>query len=686
MGRFLGGIFGNTVGSNTPSNSISGIYNMSGQYYIKQEGGWEYSTGIQATGGIVGTYVDGTTIYKYHIFNESDDFNVTELSTSFPNAVDYLIVGGGGGGGGCWGPGNYHGAGGGGGAGDVRSSVPGTNLSNVENAHTISSTGPYPVVIGSGGVGKNHRNSHNATNGGQSSVFGINAAGGGRGATGGDGAPHPANAAPGGSGGGGSREQAAGGPGSGTNANNGSGSLGGPGTGGGGGGAGGGGTGSSGGLGVRPFITSSPTGLSAIGHHGPGSSTGWIAGGGGGGQGGNSGESAGAGGGAPTSPYTPRASAYTYEPNHFWAGGGPGGEQSSSGNLHRSGQDAIPNTGSGGGAGGTQSSGWAKTQGGAGGSGLVVLRYQIGSSERATAKATGGSITQLNGKIVHVFRQSSTFTVTDSSPLTVEYVMIGGGGAGGGPGGGGGAGQFLTGPVTVTAGSPLTVTVGAGGAQPGAPDERGAKGNNTVFGNIEAGGGGGGGQHGGNGGAGADLTGSPAPNGRGSGGGAGRDTGPNKPGGAGSGPGSNSGGGNTTGGGGGTGAGGGGGAGADGTAATSGSTNRAPGGYGVQLPATFRVAGVGDPGTYGGGTAPTPGGFWIGGGGGGGGYNPGGPLGGFGGTGGGGRGYGTGESEPSQMHALQGTGSGGGGSQGPGSAGDTGGAGGSGIVIIAYPA
>ena len=44
--------------------------------------------------------------------------------------------------------------------------------------------------------------------------------------------------------------------------------------------------------------------------------------------------------------------------------------------------------------------------------------------------------------------------------------MIGGGGAGGGPGGGGGAGQFLTGPVTVTAGSPLTVTVGAGGAQP----------------------------------------------------------------------------------------------------------------------------------------------------------------------------------------------------------------------------
>ena len=316
MGRFLGGIFGNTVGSNTPSNSISGIYTISGQYYLNKRVDGNIASVCHR--GIVGTYVDGNTIYKYHIFNESDDFNVTELSTAFPNAVDYLIVGGGGGGGGCWGPGNYHGAGGGGGAGDVRSSVPGTNLSTVESAHTISSTGPYPVVIGSGGVGKSPRNSHNATSGGQSSVFGINAAGGGRGATGGDNAPsllmlNPVvlvvvevendlavqlDLVP----------------------NNGYPSFGGPGSGGGGGGAGGAAGGTSGGLGVRPFITSSPTGLSAIGHHGPGSSTGWIAGGGGGGQGGNSGESAGAGGGAPTSPYVPRATAYTYTTTHFWWG------------------------------------------------------------------------------------------------------------------------------------------------------------------------------------------------------------------------------------------------------------------------------------------------------------------------------------------------------------------------------
>ena len=81
-------------------------------------------------------------------------------------------------------------------------------------------------------------------------------------------------------------------------------------------------------------------------------------------------------------------------------------------------------------------------------------------------------------------------------------------------------------------------------------------------------------------------------------------------------------------------------------------SNRAPGGYGFNFPLHLELLVYGDPGTYGGGTAPTPGGFWIGGGGGGGGYNPGGPLGGYGGTGGGGR-VNTGETEPSQMHAFK---------------------------------
>ena len=39
--RFNGGIFGNTVGSDTNAASIYGIYSMSQQYFMKQEGGWE---------------------------------------------------------------------------------------------------------------------------------------------------------------------------------------------------------------------------------------------------------------------------------------------------------------------------------------------------------------------------------------------------------------------------------------------------------------------------------------------------------------------------------------------------------------------------------------------------------------------------------------------------------------------
>ena len=39
--RFNGGIFGNTVGSDTGANNTSGVFSMSQQYYMKQEGGWE---------------------------------------------------------------------------------------------------------------------------------------------------------------------------------------------------------------------------------------------------------------------------------------------------------------------------------------------------------------------------------------------------------------------------------------------------------------------------------------------------------------------------------------------------------------------------------------------------------------------------------------------------------------------
>ena len=38
--RWLGGVFGNTVGSDTPASSTTGVFSMEQQYYIVQEGGW----------------------------------------------------------------------------------------------------------------------------------------------------------------------------------------------------------------------------------------------------------------------------------------------------------------------------------------------------------------------------------------------------------------------------------------------------------------------------------------------------------------------------------------------------------------------------------------------------------------------------------------------------------------------
>jgi hypothetical protein len=100
------------------------------------------------------------------------------------------------------------------------------------------------------------------------------------------------------------------------------------------------------------------------------------------------------------------------------------------------------------------------------------------------------------------------------------------------------------------------------------------------------------------------------------------------------------------------------------------------------------MSSVGDPGTYGGGSAPTPGGYWFAGGGGSGGttYNP---SVGVGGAGGGGTGYGSPDNRdlPVSVQGKQSTGGGGGGYNIPPAYSiNSGNAnGGSGIVLIAYP-
>ena len=38
--RYLGGVFGDTIASNTGTNQLRGVFSMSQQYYVAQEGGW----------------------------------------------------------------------------------------------------------------------------------------------------------------------------------------------------------------------------------------------------------------------------------------------------------------------------------------------------------------------------------------------------------------------------------------------------------------------------------------------------------------------------------------------------------------------------------------------------------------------------------------------------------------------
>ena len=54
------------------------------------------SAGLTATGGVISDYVDGSDVYRAHIFTSSGTFNVTAPGT-FGDTVEYLVVAGGGG-------------------------------------------------------------------------------------------------------------------------------------------------------------------------------------------------------------------------------------------------------------------------------------------------------------------------------------------------------------------------------------------------------------------------------------------------------------------------------------------------------------------------------------------------------------------------------------------------------------
>ena len=711
-----------------------GILDLFANGYFQREGNiynhpGEPLSGLTATGGIINDYTSGSDIYRAHIFTSSGTFVVSALAESptLPNNVEYLVVAGGGGGGGAADSGSYA-AGGGGGAGGLRTNVSGHPLAG--SAFPVStSPGSYTVTVGGGGaggtIGDGAPGGEPGTKGGNS-VFGpITSIGGGFG-----GAPYfvpggntsTVTGGPGGSGGG-----AGTGPGGADRAGGlgntppSSPSQGNPGGGttyyasGGGGGAGAAGEdrsnppdaadskGGAGGIGVRVLIAAAPGDNQIVGAPGPNPGNpllpGWFAGGGGGGKGIDNQSIAGGTGGAwGGSELTPD------HPSGPFAGGGAGGGDSSG--TGQAGSDGTATTGGGGGGCGADPQPRVN-RGGSGGSGVVVVRYKIGSVQ--TAKATGGAISFYGDKTIHTFTNSGTFATTSNwSAATVEYVVVGGGGAGGDGGspgsdahGGGGAGSYRTGTTPIGA-HPVstTIQVGAGAAAAGYPAGTGTP---SYFGTpITAPGGGSGGASaaGVGGGSGGGGSASEGPNGGGTGSG---DTFPGTIGATPANGWGNNGGAGPPGGANGGGGGGGGGAGGLGIDGGGGSNPGGKGGVGMQLPSTFRdpASTVGVPGpTTAYTNGDTSGKYWVAGGGGGGTWGYAGPQiqAGGGGAGdgasfaGGGIGGIKQQPNPPSIDASAGTtNTGGGGGGGAGSAIATGvnrtiaGKGGSGIVIIAYP-
>jgi len=439
-----------TTGRNSGVGTAAGtlIYNSSTATVQFYDGSGWYDTSrtfTEATGGTISDYTSGSTVYRAHIFTASGTFNVTNAG---PGSVEYLVVAGGGGGGG--------GYGGGGGAGGF---LTGTGFS------VTASPGVYSITVGAGGNGGISSPPYVAGSNGTPSWFGIvgvstiTSQGGGGGAisqTAG-GSALGAAAGNGGSGGGGSTwtnsintvsPQAAG-------------------------------------TGNRETGTSTPAPSQGNpgGNGGPPStSTASCGGGGGAGGAGSAGPSVGvggAGGSGTTSSITGISSTYA------GGGGGAGTSTLGSGGPGGGGNGGSPTTGatsatySTGGGGGGGSGAVPAYLGGNGGSGIVVVRYPIGNIA-ATAKATGGLISYTPTTTVHTFLSSGTFTVTNPSLTSVNYLVVAGGGGGGSgtdnAGGGGGAGGFRTGtglPVSVSPGV-YPVTVGAGG-------NKDANGSDSVF-------------------------------------------------------------------------------------------------------------------------------------------------------------------------------------------------------------
>ena len=312
--------------------------------YVNGTEGWQIfqcgsdgdsqATYINATGGTITT--DGN--FRIHTFTSSGTFGVTSTSNTEPfNDLSYVVVAGGGAGGNaCLATNGYGGGAGAGGFRENKGTEDSYTASPLNGGTPIVATvSNFPITVGAGGAGQPAPVGTGAS-GSVSTFSTVSSAGGGGGGYGPDGQA-------GGSGGGS-------------------------------------GNGSSAGAGNTPPV-SPPQGN-------PGGSEAPNASGGGGGataagSNGNPGGPAGPGGAGATSSITgsavARAGGGGGGGNCGETGGGTGGTGGggAGGNDHASGTPGTANTGGGGGASGANTPYPSTVTAGAGGSGVVIIRYRF---------------------------------------------------------------------------------------------------------------------------------------------------------------------------------------------------------------------------------------------------------------------------------------------------------------------
>lgn len=98
--RWLGGVYGNTVGSNTDVSNTTGVFSSEQQYYMKQEGGWELpplGTQGNPAAGVADLVADGQTTNGYYwIKGTGGNSNAREfyciLDSGFSLGAGWMVV------------------------------------------------------------------------------------------------------------------------------------------------------------------------------------------------------------------------------------------------------------------------------------------------------------------------------------------------------------------------------------------------------------------------------------------------------------------------------------------------------------------------------------------------------------------------------------------------------------------